>query len=61
MLGLGFNSLRFARIVAAVTPSNERGLKLLRRLGFRVESEQPDPASRTGTAGVIGFLDAPTR
>ena len=57
---LGFTSLRVSRIVASVGASNERGAKLIRRLGFRVESNgRADPDFRSSVPGMIGFLDAP--
>ncbi len=62
VISLGINSLRCTRIVASVGPANDRGLKLLRRLGFRVEPNQrADPDSGSSLPGVIGFLDAATR
>ena len=61
-IALGFNSLRLHRLVASLGPDNERGTKLLRRLGFRVEPNQhADPESGSSRPGVIGFLDAPLR
>lgn len=59
VISLGFNSLRFTRIIASVGPANERAVKMLRRLGFRLEPNgQADPASGSSAAGMIGFLDA---
>ncbi|MDA0302200.1 MAG: GNAT family protein [Chloroflexi bacterium] len=61
-ISLGFNSLRCSRIVASVGPGNERGIRLLRRLGFRMEpAERADPESGSSAPGMIGFLDAPGR
>ena len=62
VISVGINSLRCSRIVASVGPANERGLKLLRRLGFRIEANQcADPDSGSSLPGVIGFLDAASR
>lgn len=61
-ISLGFNSLRLSRIVASVGAGNERGVRLLRRLGFRVEpGERADPEAGSNAPGVLGFLDAPGR
>jgi len=59
-IGRGFNALGFTRLLGSVSPSNERGVKLLRRLGFRIEpNERADPDTGTRAPGMIGFLDAP--
>jgi len=58
VLALGFNSWRFSRIIASVGPANERGVKLLRRLSFRLEPNgRADPESGSSVPGLIGFLD----
>ncbi len=58
---LGFGSLRYSRIVASVGSRNERGVKLLRRLGFRTEPNQrADPDTGSSVPGTLGFLDAPS-
>ena len=60
VIALGFNSLRFSRIVASVALGNDRGIALVRRLGFRmVPNSKADPQSGSSTPGVIGLLDQP--
>lgn len=62
LVGRGFNSLRFSRIIASAGDTNERATKLLRRLGFRIERNgRADPATGSAAPGTIGFLDAPGR
>ncbi|MFA7248561.1 MAG: GNAT family N-acetyltransferase [Dehalococcoidia bacterium] len=61
-IGLGFNSWRFARIIASVGPANDRAMKMLRRLGFRIEPNgRADPRSGASLPGSLGFLDATAR
>ena len=61
VVALGFGSLRYSRIVASVGSRNERGVKLLRRLGFRTEPNQrADPDTGSSVPGTLGFLDAPS-
>ena len=62
VIGLGFNSLRFSRIVASVGAANDRATKLLRRLGFRIEpNAHADPKAGSSVPGLLGFLDAAPR
>ncbi|MEI6136082.1 MAG: GNAT family N-acetyltransferase [Chloroflexota bacterium] len=62
VVGMGFTSLGFTRIIASLGATNDRGAKLLRRLGFRVEANQrPDPDMGSRVPGVVGFLDAAVR
>lgn len=62
VIGLSFNSLRFSRIIASASATNDRAVKMLRRLGFRLEPNRiPDPDTGASTPGTLGFLDAAGR
>ncbi len=62
IVGLGFNSLGFSRIIASLGATNARAERMLHRLAFRVEQNQrPDPEIGLGVPGLLGFLDAPVR
>ena len=62
VVGMGFTSLGFTRIIAPLGATNDRGAKLLRRLGLRVEANQrPDPDMGSRVPGVVNFLDAAVR
>ena len=62
VIGLGFQSLGFTRLIGSVRASNDRGEKMLRRLGFRiVANQQADPESGSRLPGRLGFLDAAVR
>lgn len=62
VVGLGFNSFGFSRIIASLGATNDRAEKMLRRLGFRVErSRRPDPEIGSSVPGLLGFLDAAVR
>ncbi len=62
VIGMGFNSLGFSRIIASFGATHDRAAQVLRRLGFRIEPNQrPDPEIGSGVAGRLGFLDAAPR
>ena len=62
LIEIGFGTLHLDRIVASVAAGNERGLKLLRGLGFRiVPNRVTDFRAEGAQPGSIGLLDAPAR
>jgi len=54
IVGYAFGTLGLRRLVNSVRCENHRSLRLLRRLGFRLEDNRADPAF------VVGVLDRPS-
>ena len=54
ILGYAFGTLGLRRLVNSVCRENHRSLRLLRRLGFRLEDNLADPAF------LVGVLDRPS-
>jgi RimJ/RimL family protein N-acetyltransferase len=60
LVAYGFAEMRIGRFVNSIISTNHGSVKLMERLGFRIEKNMhPKPFSHTDSPGVIGFLLRP--